>query len=130
MKNIKKCELPGAFSCFCFCCLWMCFNFCIYFIGWYCCRYWEFCIRIKDLCKRCRNWRVFKWIIKKKRKKHDSIVLFPKTKLITIEALIFKDLIDSCINNEEFVLVNNVWREFSKIKESIKNPENAIECTI
>ena len=69
-------------------------------------------------------------LLKKKRKKHDSIVLFPKTKLITIEALIFKDLIDSCINNEEFVLVNNVWREFSKIKESIKNPENAIECTI
>ena len=50
-------------------------------------------------------------------------------KLNTIEALIFKDLIDSCINNEEFVSVNNVWREFNEIKESIKNPENAVEYT-
>ena len=65
----------------------------------------------------------------KKRKKHDSIVLLAKTKLNTIEALTFKDLIDSCINNEEFVSVNNVCREFNEIKESIKNTENAVEYT-
>ena len=64
-----------------------------------------------------------------KRKKLNSIVLLAKTKLNTIEAMIFKDPIDSCINNEEFVSVNNVWREFNEIKESIKNPENTVEYT-
>ena len=66
---------------------------------------------------------------KKKERSPNSIVLLTKTKLNTIEALIFKDLIDSCINNEEFVSVNNVCREFNEIKESIKNTENAVEYT-
>ena len=67
--------------------------------------------------------------MKKKERSPNSIVLLTKTKLNTIEALIFKDLIDSCINNEEFVSVNNVCREFNEIKESIKNTENAVEYT-
>ena len=68
-------------------------------------------------------------LLKKKERSPNSIVLLTKTKLNTIEALIFKDLIDSCINNEEFVSVNNVCREFNEIKESIKNTENAVEYT-
>ena len=43
-----------------------------------------------------------------------------KTKLNTLEVLISKALIDSHINREEFVLVNDVLREYSDIKEAIK----------
>ena len=50
-------------------------------------------------------------LIKKKKKKHDQIVLFGKDKLNTIEALISKFLIDSYISHDKFVSVNNVLRE-------------------
>ena len=59
----------------------------------------------------------YKPIIKKKRKKkHEKIVLLAKFKLITIEALISKALIDSVINHDEFVLINNVLKEYEKMK--------------
>ena len=48
-----------------------------------------------------------KSIIKKKRKTHDEIVLLGKTKLNSIEVLISKGLIDSCVSHEELVSVNN-----------------------
>ena len=51
----------------------------------------------------------YKSIIKKK-KKHDKIVLPGKTKLDTIEVLIFKSIIDSHISHHEFVSINNVLR--------------------
>ena len=53
-----------------------------------------------------------------------------KTKLNTIEVLISKALINSCINYDKFVSVNNVLREYNAIKEEIKNSENDAECTI
>ena len=62
-----------------------------------------------------------KWIIKKKRKKHDKIVLSAKSKLSNIEVLISNSLIDSNISYGEFVLINNVIKEFYDMKEEIKN---------
>ena len=60
-------------------------------------------------------------IIRKKKKKHDKIVLLDKlSKLNTIEVLISKALIDSCISRNKFVSVNNVLREYNEIKEEIK----------
>ena len=43
-----------------------------------------------------------KWIIKKKKKKHDKIVLLAKINLNTVEVLISKVLIGSCISHDEF----------------------------
>ena len=40
--------------------------------------------------------------MKKKKKKHDKIVLLAKTKLNTIEVLVFKTLIDWYTNHYEF----------------------------
>ena len=60
-------------------------------------------------------------IIKKKKKKHDKIVLLAKSKLNSIEVLISKALIDSVMNHDEFVLIHNVLKEYSKMKEEIKN---------
>ena len=59
----------------------------------------------------------YKSIIKKKKKKHDKIVLLRKTKLDIIEVLISKVLIDSYISYDEFVSVNNVLREHNEIKK-------------
>ena len=51
----------------------------------------------------------YKSIIKKKRKKHNNIVLLAKTKLNSIEALIA-----SYMKHNEFVSVNNVLREYNE----------------
>ena len=59
--------------------------------------------------------------MKKKKKKHDKIVLLAKTKLNSIEVLISKALIDSNSNHDEFVLINNVSKEYDDMKEEIKN---------
>ena len=59
-----------------------------------------------------------KSIIKKKRTKHDKIVLLAKSKLNSIEVLISKALIDSNISHEEFVFIN-VLKEFCNLKEEI-----------
>ena len=55
-------------------------------------------------------------IIKKKGKKHDKVVLLAKSKLNSIEVLIYKALIDSVINRDEFVLYNNMKEEIKKLK--------------
>ena len=62
-----------------------------------------------------------KSIIKKKKKKHDKIVLLAKSKLTRIELLISKALIDSNISHDEFILINNMLKEYEEIKEGIKN---------
>ena len=58
------------------------------------------------------------------------MVLLGQTKLDTIEVLISKALMDSYINYDEFVSVNNVLRECNKMKEEFKNRENTVEYTI
>ena len=57
-------------------------------------------------------------------------MLLAKAKSDTIEVLISKALIDSYINHDELILVNNVLRQYNEMKEEIKNPENAVEYTI
>ena len=61
-----------------------------------------------------------KSIIKKKKKKHDKIVLLAKSKLNSIEVLISKDLVDSNISHDKFVLMNNVLKKYHDMKEEIK----------
>ena len=56
-----------------------------------------------------------RWVVKKKKKKHDKIVLLGKDKLNTIEVLISKELIDSYISHDEFSFVNNVLRKHNEI---------------
>ena len=60
-------------------------------------------------------------LTKKKKKKHDKIVLLAKPKLSRIEVLISKALIDSIVGNDKFILVNNVLKEHGEIKKEIKH---------
>ena len=58
-------------------------------------------------CAITTGVKKYKSIMKKKRTKHDKIMLLGKAKLSTIEVLLPKVLIDSYINSDEFVSVNN-----------------------
>ena len=58
---------------------------------------------------------------KKKKNKHDKIVLLNITKLSTIEVLISKALIDSNISHDEFASLDNVLKEYDTMKEGIQN---------
>ena len=52
-----------------------------------------------------------KLIIKKKKKKHNKVVLLAKSKLNNIEVLISKVLINSSVSHDEIVLINNVLKK-------------------
>ena len=73
------------------------------------------------ICAITVGIKKFKSIIKKKKKKHDKIVLLAKSKLNSIEVLISKALIDSNISHDEFVLINNVLKKFYDMNEEIKS---------
>ena len=70
-----------------------------------------------NLSINCKS--IYKSIIKKKKKKHDKIVLSAQTKSNSIEVLISKSLISSYISPDELVLVNNVLKEHDNRKEEI-----------
>ena len=59
--------------------------------------------------------------IRKNKRNHDKIVLLAKSKLNSVEVLIYKD---SNIIHDEFVLINNLLKEFYDMKEEIKNSNN------
>ena len=63
-------------------------------------------------------------MIKKKMRKHNKIILLPKPKLNSRDVFISKVLIDLCISNNEFVLVNNVLKEYDDMKKGTKNLNN------
>ena len=70
-----------------------------------------------NICVITAGIKKYKSINKKKKKKHDKKVLLAKSKLNSIEVLISKDLIDSNVSHYEFVLINNVLKEFYDMKE-------------
>ena len=63
-----------------------------------------------NICAITAGIRNYKSIIKKKKKKHDKIVLLAKSKLNSIEVLISKALINSVISHDEFVLMNYILK--------------------
>ena len=79
-----------------------------------------FAIGLK-ICVITAGIKKYKSIIKKKKKKHDKMVLLGKSKLNNIEVSISKALIDSNINHDQFVLITNVLKGFYDMKEEIKN---------
>ena len=110
--SFEHSQLLRVFSSFHFSCYWMPFRFFFCFISQYFCRYCEFCNKMK-MRAITAGIKKYKSIIKKKKKKHDKIVLLRKTKLNTIEVVINKALIDFYINHNEFVSVNNVLKEYN-----------------
>ena len=81
------------------------------------------------ICAIPAGIKKYKSITKKKKKKHDNIVLLGKYKLDTIKVLISKTLIKSYISHDKFVSVSNVLREYNETKEEIDS-KNYVEYTI
>ena len=71
------------------------------------------------ICAVTVRIKKYKSIINKK-KKHDKIVLLVKSKSNSIEILISKAFLDSVISHDEFVLINNVQKEYGEMKEEMK----------
>ena len=72
-------------------------------------------------CAITAGIKKYKSIIKKKKKKHDEMVSLAQPKLNNTEILISKALINSNISHVEFVLINNVLKEYDNMNEEIKN---------
>ena len=52
--------------------------------------------------------------------------MLAKTKLNILEVLVSETLIESYISPEEYVPVNNVFKEHDDMKEAIKNPKSML----
>ena len=109
-------KLHRILSYFSFCNYGMYFNFCFCFFAWYSYRNYKFSNRIKTF-SIAAGTKNYKSIIKKK--KHDKIVLLAKSKLNSIEVLV-----SSNISHDEFVLIDNVLKEYDEMREEIKNSNN------
>ena len=83
-----------------------------------------------NICAVIAGIKKYKSIVKKKKKKHDKIVLFGKDKLNIIEVLISTALINSYISHDKFVTVSNVLREYNEIKNERKNSETYVAYII
>ena len=73
------------------------------------------------VCAITARIKKYNSIIKKKKKKHDEIVLFAKSELNCMEVLTSTALIDSNIRYDEFVLIINLLKEHENMKQKIKN---------
>ena len=73
------------------------------------------------ICAIAARIKTYKSIIRKKKKKHDEIVLLAKSKLNSIEVWTSKALINSNISYDQFVLIINVLKEYDNMKEEITN---------
>ena len=82
------------------------------------------------ICAITAGIKKFKSVIRKKKKKHNRIVLLGKSKLDTIEVLLSKALIDSYIKHDEFVSVDSMLREYNETKEVMKSPETSVDYII
>ena len=60
-------------------------------------------------------------ITRKKKKKHDKILMLAKSKLNSIETLISQALIEMEISHEEFIRILNKKDKYDKIKNNIIN---------
>ena len=77
-------------------------------------------IRLKT-CVITAGTKKYMSVIKKRKKKHDKIVLLAKSKLKSINLLISKALTNAIISHDEFVLINNVLKEYEDKKKEIRN---------
>ena len=77
-------------------------------------------IKLK-ICTITAGIKNYNSIINKKKKKYDKIVLLAKSKLNSIEILIFKALIHSVDSHDECVLIHNILKQYNEMKEELKN---------
>ena len=65
---------------------------------------------VKKLLKTTRN----------KKKKHNKVAMFARSKLNSIESKIYEALINNEISNEDFITIINQEKKYWELKESTK----------
>ena len=68
-------------------------------------------------------------ITRKKKKKHNKIIVLAKSKLNSIETFMSQALIDLDISHEEFKTVVDEKENYEQMKESIRNAKGRDELT-
>ena len=68
-------------------------------------------------------------ITRKKKKKHNEIVMLAKSKLNSIETLMSQVLIYLDISHEEFKAIVNKKEKYEQMEESIRNTKNKVESS-
>ena len=63
-------------------------------------------------------------VTRKKKKKHNKIVMLAKSKLESIETLMSQPLIDLDISHEEFKTIVNEKEKYEQMKENIRNTKS------
>ena len=63
-------------------------------------------------------------VTRKKKKKHNKIVILTRSKLNSIETLMSQALIDLDIRHEEFKTIVNEKKKYEKMKKSIRNTKS------
>ena len=58
---------------------------------------------------------------RKKKKMHDKILVLARSKLNSIEALIFQALIDMDINHEEFITILKEKVRYDRMKDNLRD---------
>ena len=58
--------------------------------------------------------------MRNKKKKHNKIIMFARSKLNSIESKISKALVDNEISHEDFEIVVNEEKKYRELKESIR----------
>ena len=66
-------------------------------------------------------------VTRKKKKKHNKIIMLAKSKLNSIETLMSQALIDLDISHEEFKTIANEKEKYEQMKENIRNTKNSRE---
>ena len=73
------------------------------------------------MCVTTAGIKKYRSIIKKRKRKHNKMVLSAKSKLNNIEVSISKAFIDSNTSHDELVLIKNVLKGYDNMKEEIKD---------
>ena len=68
-------------------------------------------------------------ITRKKKKKHDKILMLAKSKLNSIETLISQALIDMDISHEEFVTILDEKDKYEKMKDNLRSENGEYKIT-
>ena len=68
-------------------------------------------------------------VTRKKKKKHNKIVVLAKSKLNSIETLMSQALIDLDKSHEEFETIVNEEEKYEQLKESIRNIKSRDELS-
>ena len=72
---------------------------------------------------------IFLKVTRRKKKKHKKIVTLVKSKLNSIETLMYQALMDLDISHEEFKTIVNEKEKYEQMKENIRNAKSRNELS-